>query len=104
MDETYCKLVVNIYTYIQVVADNLPDDQIHSIKQIFHKMDADKNGNLNFQELKEGLTMLGQQIPDPDVQLLLDAVSIYIHTCMCVWQNDLVKSLVTNKSPYIQKN
>ncbi|KAL0368664.1 UNVERIFIED_CONTAM: Calcium-dependent protein kinase [Sesamum calycinum] len=54
-------------------AGNLPDEQVHGIRQMFHMMDTDKNGNLNFQELKDGLFMIGQQISDHDVQLLLDA-------------------------------
>ncbi|KAK4483389.1 hypothetical protein RD792_010575 [Penstemon davidsonii] len=58
---------------LRVVADNLPDDQVGRIKEMFHMMDTDKNGNLNFQELKDGLNMIGQPVPDPDVQLLLDA-------------------------------
>ncbi|KZV34824.1 calcium-dependent protein kinase 24-like [Dorcoceras hygrometricum] len=58
---------------LRVVADNLPDDQVHGIKQMFNMMDTDKNGNLNFQELKDGLHMIGQSVPDPDVQLLFDA-------------------------------
>ncbi|KAL0392492.1 UNVERIFIED_CONTAM: Calcium-dependent protein kinase [Sesamum radiatum] len=56
-----------------VVAGNLPDEQVHGIRQMFHMMDTDKNGNLNFQELKDGLFMIGQPISDHDVQLLLDA-------------------------------
>lgn len=63
------------------MAGHLPDDQVKGIKQMFLMMDTDKNGNLNFQELKDGLRMIGQPIPDNDVQLLLEAVSIYyIHT------------------------
>ncbi|KAK6145785.1 hypothetical protein DH2020_019654 [Rehmannia glutinosa] len=67
----------NPYTRLTVeeVLDNLPDDQVHGIKQMFHMMDTDKNGNLNFQELKDGLYMFGQPVPDHDVQLLLDAIS-----------------------------
>lgn len=61
-----------------MVADHLPDDQVDGIKEMFHMMDTDKNGNLNFQELKDGLYMIGQPVPDHDVQLLLDAVSIHI--------------------------
>lgn len=58
-----------------MVADNLPDDQVDGIKKMFHLMDTDKNGNLSFQELKDGLNMIGHSIPDADVQMLLDAVS-----------------------------
>lgn len=38
-------------------------------------MDTDKNGNLSFEELKNGLNKFVQPLGDPDVQLLLDAVS-----------------------------
>ncbi|GER40675.1 calcium-dependent protein kinase, partial [Striga asiatica] len=40
---------------LSVVADNLPDEQVDGIKEMFNMMDTDKNGNLNFQELKDGL-------------------------------------------------
>lgn len=59
-----------------MVADNLPEDQVDGIKEMFHMMDTDKNGHLNFQELKDGLFMIGQPVPDHDVQILLDAVSM----------------------------
>lgn len=38
-------------------------------------MDKDKNGNLTFEELKEGLQYIGQAVAEPDVQMLLEAVS-----------------------------
>ena len=38
-------------------------------------MDKDKNGHLSFEELRDGLSMIGHTLPDPDVQMLLDAVS-----------------------------
>lgn len=60
-----------------MVAENLPDEQIFGIKQTFDMMDTDKNGNLSFEELKEGLHMIGHPVADPDVQLLMNAVSIY---------------------------
>lgn len=60
---------------LQVVADNLPLDQVHGIKQMFYMMDTDKNGNLSFQELKDGLHMMGQTVAEPEVHLLMDAVS-----------------------------
>lgn len=58
-----------------MVADNLPDEQVDVIKQMFDMMDKDKNGSLSFEELKDGLSMIGHPIPDPDVQMLMDAVS-----------------------------
>ncbi|XP_042058161.1 calcium-dependent protein kinase 24-like [Salvia splendens] len=61
---------------LRVVADNLPEDQVDGIKEMFHMMDTDKNGHLNFQELKDGLFMIGQPVPDHDVQILLDAADL----------------------------
>ncbi|CAN4100679.1 unnamed protein product [Withania somnifera] len=61
---------------LRVVADNLPQDQVHGIKQMFYMMDTDKNGNLSFQELKDGLHMMGQTVAEPEVQLLMDAADV----------------------------
>ncbi|KAK3444054.1 hypothetical protein EUGRSUZ_A00262 [Eucalyptus grandis] len=58
---------------LRVVADNLPDEQVDHIKEMFHVMDTDKNGDLTFEELKHGLHKCGQQVADPDVQMLMDA-------------------------------
>ncbi|KAG2397810.1 Calcium-dependent protein [Vigna angularis] len=58
---------------LRVVADNLSDEQIEAFKKMFDMMDKDKNGNLSFEELKDGLSMIGHAIPDPDVQMLLEA-------------------------------
>ena len=64
-------------SFFQVVADILPDDQVDKIKQMFHMMDTDQNGDLSFQELKDGLNKFGHYVPDPDVKLLMDAVSFH---------------------------
>ncbi|KAJ6733875.1 SERINE/THREONINE-PROTEIN KINASE [Salix koriyanagi] len=65
--------VPNISLGENVVADILPDDQVDKIKQMFHMMDTDQNGDLSFQELKDGLNKFGHYVPDPDVKLLMDA-------------------------------
>ncbi|KAG4967157.1 hypothetical protein JHK87_032808 [Glycine soja] len=61
---------------LRVVADNLSDEQVDVFKQMFDMMDKDKNGNLSFEELRDGLSMIGHAIPDPDVQMLMDAADI----------------------------
>jgi calcium-dependent protein kinase len=58
-----------------VVADNLPDEQIDGFRKMFDMMDKDKNGHLTFEELKDGFAEIGNVIPDPDLQMLMDAVS-----------------------------
>ncbi|OIV99428.1 hypothetical protein TanjilG_17238 [Lupinus angustifolius] len=61
---------------LRVVADNLPDEQVQGIRKMFDMMDKDKNGHLTFEELKDGLAMLGHPLPDPDVQMLMEAADI----------------------------
>ncbi|GMY32416.1 calcium-dependent protein kinase 24 [Fagus crenata] len=61
---------------LRVVADNLPAEQTYRIKQMFDMMDTDQNGNLSFEELKEGLHMIGHSVPDPEVQMLMDAADV----------------------------
>ncbi|KAI3791216.1 hypothetical protein L2E82_04898 [Cichorium intybus] len=62
---------------IMVVAENLPDEQVHGLKQMFDEMDKDKNGSLTFEELKDGLCTIGDQpLSDPDVQMLMEAADL----------------------------
>jgi len=52
----------------------LPDEQVDHMKELFDVMDTNKNGDLTFEESKHGLHKYGQQVADPDVQMLMDAV------------------------------
>jgi len=52
----------------------LPDEQVEHIKDMFDVMDTDNNGDLTFEELKHDLHKYGQQVADPDVRMLMDAV------------------------------
>lgn len=62
---------------LQIVADNLPDEIKEQLKEIFEMVDSDNNGNLTFEELRDGLHKIGHHVTDPDVQMLLDTVSVY---------------------------
>ncbi|KAK8691446.1 hypothetical protein V6N13_074957 [Hibiscus sabdariffa] len=61
---------------LRVVADNLPNEQVDSITEMFNMMDVDENGNLTFEELRDGLHKIGHSLDDPDVQMLMDAADI----------------------------
>ncbi|KAE8691993.1 Calcium-dependent protein kinase 24 [Hibiscus syriacus] len=61
---------------LRVVADNLPNEQVDSITETFNMMDTDENGNLTFEELRDGLHKIGHSLDDPDVQMLMDAADI----------------------------
>lgn len=50
-------------------------EEAADIKDMFDKIDLNKDQMLSFDELKLGLHKLGHQMPDADVQILMDAVS-----------------------------
>ena len=60
----------------QVIAEHLSVEEVAGIKEAFEMMDSKKTGKINLEELKHGLHKLGQQqIPDTDLQILMEAVS-----------------------------
>lgn len=62
----------------QVIAEHLSAEEVAGIKEGFKVMDINNKGKINIDELRAGLQKLGQQIPDPDLQVLMDAVSINV--------------------------
>ena len=62
---------------LQVIAEHLSVEEVAGIKDMFEKMDLNKDSMINFDELKLGLNKLGHQMPDADVQILMDAVSTH---------------------------
>lgn len=62
----------------QVVAEHLSIEEVADIKNMFEKMDINKKGRITLEELKSGLHKLGHQIPDADVQILMNAVQCWI--------------------------
>ncbi|CAL9115883.1 unnamed protein product [Musa acuminata subsp. burmannicoides] len=61
---------------LRVVAEQLPIEEVANIKKIFYMMDKDKNGTLTLEELKEGLHIIGNPVPEPDVKMLLEAADV----------------------------
>ena len=66
-----------------MIADHLSVEEVAGIKEGFHVMDTENNGKINIDELRVGLIKLGQQIPDADVQILMEAVSVFFN-CMFI--------------------
>lgn len=52
-------------------------EEVAGIKEAFDMMDVEKRGKINLEELKRGLQKLGQQIPETDLQILMEAVCTY---------------------------
>lgn len=59
-----------------MIAEHLTVDEVAGIKEGFQLMDIGNRGKIDLNELKVGLHKLGHQIPESDVQILMDVVSI----------------------------
>ncbi|TKY53337.1 Calcium-dependent protein kinase 8 [Spatholobus suberectus] len=58
---------------LRVIAEHLSVEEVAGIKEGFQVMDTGNKGKINVDELREGLRKLGHQIPDGDVQILMEA-------------------------------
>lgn len=75
IDVPLVKLRCFMLKHLQVIAEHLSVEEVADIKQMFDEMDVNKNGKLTFEEFKAGLRKLGNQMPDSDIRILMDAVS-----------------------------
>lgn len=60
---------------LQVVAEHLSGEEVAGIKEAFDMMDTNKRNKINLEELRVGLAKIGHSIPDPDLEILMEAVS-----------------------------
>ena len=58
---------------LKVIAENLPEEEIQGLKQMFANMDTDGSGSITYEELKEGLARLGSKLSETEVKALMDA-------------------------------
>uniref|UniRef100_A0A9I9D7V3 non-specific serine/threonine protein kinase n=1 Tax=Cucumis melo TaxID=3656 RepID=A0A9I9D7V3_CUCME len=59
---------------LRVIAEHLSVEEVAGIKEAFDMMDVEKRGKINLEELRSGLQKLGQQIPEADLQILIEAI------------------------------
>ncbi|CAL5357997.1 hypothetical protein CsSME_00047716 [Camellia sinensis var. sinensis] len=61
---------------LRVIAEHLSVEEVAGLKEAFDMMDSSKRGKINLKELTIGLQKLGHQIPEADVQILMEAADI----------------------------
>jgi calcium-dependent protein kinase len=64
---------------LQVIAENLSEEEIIGLKEMFKSMDTDNSGTITFEELKAGLPKLGTKISESEVRQLMEAVRFLLH-------------------------
>ena len=70
--------IIHFFEYldIQVIAENLSEEEIVGLKEMFKSMDTDNSGTITFEELKAGLAKQGANLAESEVRQLMEAVSV----------------------------
>lgn len=61
-----------------MIAENLSEEEIIGLKEMFKSMDTDNSGTITFEELKAGLPKLGTRLSEAEVRQLMEAVLSHI--------------------------
>lgn len=61
---------------LKVIAENLNEEEIKGLKQMFTNMDTDNSGTITYEELKTGLARLGSRLSESEVRQLMDAADV----------------------------
>ncbi|XP_040245043.1 calcium-dependent protein kinase 27 isoform X2 [Aegilops tauschii subsp. strangulata] len=58
---------------LRVIAENLSEEEIAGLKEMFKMMDTDNSGQINYEELKAGLERVGANMKESDISQLMQA-------------------------------
>lgn len=61
---------------IRVIAENLSEEEIAGLREMFKMMDADGSGQITLEELKTGLERVGASLKDSEISGLMQAADI----------------------------
>ncbi|KQJ86709.1 calcium-dependent protein kinase 27-like [Brachypodium distachyon] len=61
---------------LRVIAENLSEEEIAGLKEMFKMMDTDNSGQINYEELKAGLERVGANMKESEISQLMQAADI----------------------------
>ncbi|XP_074587144.1 calcium-dependent protein kinase 10-like [Curcuma longa] len=61
---------------IRVIAEQLSEDEIAGLKQMFKMIDTDNSGQISFEELKAGLERIGANLKESEIYALMQAADV----------------------------
>ncbi|KAJ6797716.1 putative calcium-dependent protein kinase 2 [Iris pallida] len=61
---------------LKVIAENLSEEDIKGLKQMFKNMDTDQSGTITYEELRTGLSRLGSKLTEAEVKQLMEAADV----------------------------
>ncbi|XP_019153837.1 PREDICTED: calcium-dependent protein kinase 26-like [Ipomoea nil] len=61
---------------LRVIANNLSEEEIAGLKEMFKAIDTDNSGQITFEELKDGLHKFGANLNESEIQDLMKATDV----------------------------
>ncbi|GFZ01473.1 calcium-dependent protein kinase 6 [Actinidia rufa] len=61
---------------LKVIAENLSEEEIVGLKEMFKSIDTDNSGTITLEEMKAGLPKLGTMLSDSEVRQLMEAADV----------------------------
>ncbi|XP_057974282.1 calcium-dependent protein kinase 29 [Malania oleifera] len=61
---------------LKVIAENLSEEEIKGLKEMFNNIDTDGSGTITYEELRTGLSRLGTKLTEAEIQQLMDAADV----------------------------
>jgi len=61
---------------LKVIAENLSEEEIVGLRELFKSIDTDSSGTVTFEELKEGLVRQGTKLRESDIKKLMEAADV----------------------------
>ncbi|CAA0831077.1 calcium-dependent protein kinase 29 [Striga hermonthica] len=61
---------------LKVIAENLSEEEIKGLKQMFDNIDTDGSGTITYEELRAGLSKLGSKLSEAEIQQLMEAADV----------------------------
>ncbi|KAJ7566954.1 hypothetical protein O6H91_02G125300 [Diphasiastrum complanatum] len=61
---------------LRVIAEQLSEEEIAGLKEMFKMMDTDNSGSITFEELKVGLKKVGSDLMESEIRALMDAADV----------------------------
>ncbi|CAL1375203.1 unnamed protein product [Linum trigynum] len=61
---------------LKVIAENLSEEEIMGLREMFKSMDTDNSGTITYEELRAGLPKLGTKLSESEVRQLMEAADV----------------------------
>lgn len=67
---------------VQFMAQNMSQDEVKGLKELFESMDTDHSGTISLDELRQGLQRRGVAVPEGMLRQIMDMADLNHNRCL----------------------